>query len=55
LLLIVMLWASFPATSKLAFTVRPPYLLTTLRCTIASMFLIALLARSGDTSLRALG
>jgi drug/metabolite transporter (DMT)-like permease len=55
LLLIVALWASFPATSKLAFTVMPPYLLTTLRCTIASLFLIALLVRSGDASARALG
>jgi drug/metabolite transporter (DMT)-like permease len=55
LLLIVTLWASFPATSKVALAVMPPYLLTTLRCTIASAFLIALLVRSGDTSARGLG
>jgi drug/metabolite transporter (DMT)-like permease len=55
LLLIVTLWASFPATSKLALAVMPPYVISTLRCIIASVFLIVLLIRSDATSARGLG
>ena len=47
LLLIVVLWGSYPAMAKLALADIPPVLLTTLRCAIASGFLVALLARGG--------
>jgi len=48
LLLIVFLWGSYPATSKLAFRDVPPVLLATLRCGVASVFLVVLLARAGE-------
>jgi drug/metabolite transporter (DMT)-like permease len=47
LVLIVVLWGSYPALAKLAFRDVPPVLLATLRCAIASAFLVVLLARAG--------
>lgn len=54
LLLIVALWASYPAAIKLALDDMPPLVLATLRCTIASIFLVGLLLRSGADTTRAL-
>lgn len=46
LLAIVALWGSYPATSKLALADFPPFFLGVVRCTLASAFLVYLLARS---------
>ena len=48
LLLIVFLWGSYPAMAKLAFRDVPPVLLAALRCGVASVFLVVLLARAGE-------
>jgi drug/metabolite transporter (DMT)-like permease len=53
LLLIVALWGSYPATAKLALADLPPFILATLRCFLASGFLIAILARRGFEEARA--
>ena len=50
LLVIVALWGSYPAAAKLA--LRAPPLLVTVRCAIASGFLIVLLARTGAGTVR---
>lgn len=51
LLLIVVLWASYPAAIKMALPDMPPLVMAALRCTIASIFLVILLLRSGaDTT-----
>jgi drug/metabolite transporter (DMT)-like permease len=51
LLLIVVLWASYPAAIKLALPDMPPLVMAALRCGIASMFLVIVLLRSGaDTT-----
>jgi drug/metabolite transporter (DMT)-like permease len=51
LLLIVILWASYPAAIKLALPDMPPLVMAALRCAIASVFLVVLLLRSGaDTT-----
>jgi drug/metabolite transporter (DMT)-like permease len=55
LLLIAILWGTFPATGKLAVADFPPVFLTALRGVIASTFLVALLARSGAETIRGLG
>ena len=55
LLAIMVLWGSYPAMAKLAFRDFPPVFLTTLRCIIASLFLVGLLLRSGEASTRGLG
>jgi drug/metabolite transporter (DMT)-like permease len=55
LLLIAVLWGTFPATGKLAVADFPPVFLTALRGVIASAFLVALLARSGAETVRGLG
>jgi drug/metabolite transporter (DMT)-like permease len=55
LLLIATLWGTFPATGKLAVTDLPPVFLTAVRGVIASTFLVALLARSGEETARGLG
>jgi drug/metabolite transporter (DMT)-like permease len=55
LLLIAVLWGTFPATGKLAVADFPPVFLTALRGVIASSFLVALLARSGAETVRGLG
>ena len=47
LLLIVVLWASYPAAIKLALPDMPPVIMAALRCGIASIFLVVLLLRSG--------
>jgi drug/metabolite transporter (DMT)-like permease len=54
LLLIVLLWGSYPAAAKLALRDFPPVFLATLRCTIASAFLVLLLARAGEATTRAI-
>ena len=51
---IMILWGSYPAMAKLAFRDVPPVLLTTLRCVIASLFLVGLLLRSGEATTRGL-
>jgi drug/metabolite transporter (DMT)-like permease len=51
---IMILWGSYPAMAKLAFRDFPPVFLTTLRCIIASVFLVALLLRSGEATMRGL-
>jgi drug/metabolite transporter (DMT)-like permease len=47
LVLIVLLWGSYPAMAKLAFRDVPPVLLAMLRCALASAFLVVLVARAG--------
>jgi len=54
LLAIMVLWGSYPAMAKLAFLDFPPVFLTTLRCIIASLFLVGLLLRSGEATTRGL-
>lgn len=54
LLLIVVLWGSYPAAAKLALLDFPPVFLATVRCTIASAFLVLLLARAGEATTRAI-
>jgi len=54
LLIIVTLWASYPAAIKLALPDMPPLMMAALRCTIASIFLVVLLVRSSADSIRAL-
>ena len=51
---IMILWGSYPAMAKLAFRDFPPVFLTMLRCVIASVFLVGLLLRSGETTMRGL-
>jgi drug/metabolite transporter (DMT)-like permease len=55
LLLIAVLWGTFPATGKLAVADFPPVFLTAVRGVIASAFLVLLLARSGVDAARGLG
>jgi len=50
----MVLWGSYPAMAKLAFRDFPPVFLTTLRCVIASLFLVGLLLRSGEATTRGL-
>jgi drug/metabolite transporter (DMT)-like permease len=54
LLLIVLLWASFPTLIKLALADFPPFLFATLRCVCASLFLVATLARAEEAATRGL-
>jgi drug/metabolite transporter (DMT)-like permease len=54
LLVIAVLWASYPAAIKLALHDMPPLVLAALRCTIASLFLVTILLRSGADTTRAL-
>ncbi|MBI4638281.1 MAG: DMT family transporter [Candidatus Rokubacteria bacterium] len=54
LILIVTLWGSYPAATKLALQDFPPFFLGAVRCTIASGFLLLLLARAGADAARAL-
>jgi drug/metabolite transporter (DMT)-like permease len=51
----VALWGSFPATTKLALVDFPPFFLAAVRCTLASCFLLVLLARSPSETIRGLG
>lgn len=54
LLVIMLLWGSYPAMAKLAMHDVPPLVLGTLRCAIASVFLVGLLLRSGESTTRGL-
>ena len=54
LFVIAVLWASYPAAIKLALRDMPPLVLAALRCTIASVFLVTVLLRSGADTTRAL-
>jgi drug/metabolite transporter (DMT)-like permease len=54
LLLVVSLWGSYPALTKLALVDVPPFLLAALRCTLASAFLGLLLVRRGLQDVKAL-
>lgn len=51
--LIVCIWASYPALGKIALRDVPPFLVATIRCALASAFLVALLLRSTTTALTA--
>jgi len=55
LLAIVPLWASYPATAKLALVDFPPLVLGTIRCLLASMLLAGLLGRRVLKEIRTLG
>jgi len=55
LTLVVALWGSYPAFAKLALAHFPPYLLVTLRASLASAFLVVLLFRRGWDQFRGLG
>lgn len=54
LLIIVTLWGSYPAMAKLALQDFPPFFLAAVRCTVASAFLVLLLARAGPDTARGL-
>jgi len=54
LLLVVSLWGSYPALTKLALPDLPPFILALLRCLLASAFLVVLLLRRGLGDVRAL-
>lgn len=55
LVLIVVLWASYPATTKLALRDFQPVFLVTVRCAIASLYLTLMLRRSGTPGVAELG
>ena len=52
LFVIAVLWASSPAAIKLALRDMPPLVLAALRFTIASLFLVTVLVRSGASCCR---
>lgn len=54
LVVIVVIWASYPAVGKVALRDFPPFFLALVRCVLASAFLLVLLARSGADSFRVL-
>jgi drug/metabolite transporter (DMT)-like permease len=54
LVLVVALWGSYPAVSKLALVDLPPFILALIRCALASVFLAVLLLRRGAGEVRAL-
>jgi drug/metabolite transporter (DMT)-like permease len=54
LLVIVVLWASYPALVKLALADFPPFFFALLRCACASLFLVASLARAGEDATQGL-
>jgi drug/metabolite transporter (DMT)-like permease len=54
LVVIVAVWASYPALGKLALRDFPPFFLCLARCVVASAFLSVLLARSGAETFRGL-
>lgn len=54
LLILVTVWASFPATAKLAMADFPPFVFGALRCLLGSLFLAAILGRRGIDEIRAL-
>jgi drug/metabolite transporter (DMT)-like permease len=55
LVLIVSIWASYPAVAKVALREFPPFFMAVVRCTLASAFLVALLLRAPGDPLRGLG
>ncbi|HEU5322065.1 MAG TPA: DMT family transporter [Methylomirabilota bacterium] len=54
LLLVTVLWGTFPSTAKLALDSLPPVFLTAVRGALASAFLVTLLLRSGADATREL-
>jgi drug/metabolite transporter (DMT)-like permease len=54
LLVCVALWASYPATAKLALTHFPPFILGTVRCFLGLLFLVLFLRRQVGEAARAL-
>jgi drug/metabolite transporter (DMT)-like permease len=54
LVLVVCIWASYPALGKVALRDAPPFLVALIRCAIASAFLVALLLRSSAAPLHGL-
>lgn len=55
LTLVAALWGSYPAFAKVALLHFPPFLLVSLRSTLAAAFLVVLLLRGGWDQWRALG
>ena len=51
LVLIVSIWASYPALGKLALRDAPPFLVALLRCSLASVFLVVMLLRTSAAPL----
>jgi drug/metabolite transporter (DMT)-like permease len=51
LVVIVSIWASYPAVGKLALHDLPPFLLALVRCSLASAFLLAMLVRAPGPTL----
>jgi drug/metabolite transporter (DMT)-like permease len=54
LVVVVSIWASYPALGKLALRDFPPFLLALVRCSLASAFLVALLVRTESVALHGL-
>ncbi len=54
LIVIAVLWASYPALAKLAMRDFPPFFLALVRCVVASAFLSVMLVRSTGESVREL-
>ena len=54
LLLVVLLWGSYPAMTKLALPDLPPFFLALFRCALGGAFLVILLLRRGSGALRSL-
>lgn len=52
LFLVALLWGSFPATAKLALRDMSPFAMATLRCAVASLFLMGLVVRGGAETTR---
>ena len=54
LIVVVSIWASYPALGKLALRDFPPFLLAVVRCSLASAFLVVLLIRADGVALHGL-
>ena len=54
LLLMAMLWGSYPVTAKLALRDMPPITVAAIRCALAATFLVVLLLRAGADTVRGL-
>lgn len=50
LVLVVTIWASYPALTKIALRDMPPFTLAALRCTLASILLLTVLLRARDVA-----
>jgi drug/metabolite transporter (DMT)-like permease len=55
LVLIVSIWASYPAVAKVALADFPPFFLAVVRCSLASAFLVTMLLRAPGEPLRGVG